>query len=68
MNGVVTGREWLRLGFITRGFNRICGPSDDRGGRELMGGGGADIRGGAGGGDAIDMGGDACMGGGWYTS
>lgn len=29
LNGVVTGSEWLRLGFITNGFSRICGPSDD---------------------------------------
>ena len=64
----MTGREWLRFGFITSGFNRICGPSEDRGGSELMGGGGADIRSGGGGGDAIDIGGgEACMGG-WYTS
>lgn len=60
LNGVVTGREWLRLGFITSGFNRICGPSDERLGKELIGGG-ADIRGG--GGDAIGTGGEVCMGG-----
>jgi hypothetical protein len=29
LNGVVTGSERLRLGFITNGFSRICGPSDD---------------------------------------
>lgn len=29
LNGVVTGSEWLRLGFMTRGLSLICGPSDD---------------------------------------
>jgi hypothetical protein len=29
LNGVVTGSEWLKFGFITKGFSRICGPSDD---------------------------------------
>ena len=29
LNGVVTGSEWLRFCFITSGFSRICGPSDD---------------------------------------
>lgn len=29
LNGVVTGSEWLRFGFITNGFKRICGPSED---------------------------------------
>lgn len=29
LNGVVTGSEWLKFGFITNGFSRICGPSDD---------------------------------------
>jgi hypothetical protein len=42
LKGVVTGRERLRFGFITRGFNRICGPSDDRLGSEVMGGGAED--------------------------
>lgn len=28
LNGVVTGSEWLKFGFITNGFSRICGPSD----------------------------------------
>ena len=47
LKGVVTGREWLRFGFITNGFNLICGPSEVRFGRLLMGGGGPAIREGA---------------------
>lgn len=53
LNGVVTGSEWLKLGFITSGFSLICGPSDDRlttgrpgGGEDGITGGG---RGGGGG-------------------
>lgn len=66
LKGVVTGRERLRLGFITNGFNRIWGPSDDRGGNEVMGGGGADTRGGVTGGDTGARGWDGM--GDWYTS
>lgn len=47
LKGVVTGREWLRFGFITNGFNLICGPSEARFGRLLIGGGGPANRGGA---------------------
>lgn len=28
LNGVVTGSEWLKLGFMTRGLSLICGPSE----------------------------------------
>jgi hypothetical protein len=43
LKGVVMGNERLRLGFMTNGFKRICGPSDDRLGREVIGGGGEEI-------------------------
>jgi hypothetical protein len=56
LNGVVTGSDRLRLGFMTNGFNRICGPSGDRGGNDVIGGG-AEVLGGVTGGDAT--GGDA---------
>lgn len=64
LNGVVTGSEWLRLGFMTRGFKRICGPSDERVGNEVIGGGGggADMEGG--GGEATGAGDGVCIGGG----
>lgn len=42
LKGVVTGSEWLKFGFITSGFNRICGPPDDRLGRVVIGGGATD--------------------------
>lgn len=42
LNGVVTGNERLRFGFITKGFRRICGPSDNRLGNEVIGGGAED--------------------------
>lgn len=42
LKGVVTGRERLKFGFITRGLSRICGPSDDRLGSEVIGGGAED--------------------------
>jgi hypothetical protein len=70
LNGVVTGSERLRFGFMTRGFNRICGPSDDRLGSEVMGGGADD--GGGGGGRGGETGSDGmgtwvCIGD-WYMS
>lgn len=55
LKGVVTGSERLRFGFITRGFNRICGPSDDRLGSAVMGGGAED---GGGGGRGEETGSD----------
>lgn len=52
LKGVVTGSDRLRLDFITNGFNRICGPSDERGGNVVIGGGGGtEILGGVTGGD-----------------
>lgn len=42
LKGVVTGNERLRFGFMTKGFRRICGPSDDRLGSEVIGGGAED--------------------------
>lgn len=68
LKGVVTGREWLKLGFITNGFNRICGPSEDRLGREVIGGGAADGMTGVG--EDTGIGGTGvwlCMGD-WYIS
>lgn len=58
----------MRLGFITKGFKRICGPSDVRLGSVVIGGGAAD--GMAGGGDETGIGGTGawlCMGD-WYIS
>jgi len=44
LKGEVTGRERVRLFFITNGFSRICGPSDLVG-RLVMGGGAEGITG-----------------------
>lgn len=49
LKGVVTGSERLKLGFITKGLSLICGPSDDRLGNVVIGGG-AEEGGGIGGG------------------
>lgn len=56
LKGVVTGNERLRFGFMTKGFRRICGPSDDRLGSEVIGGGAED-------GGAICGGGETGIGG-----
>jgi hypothetical protein len=65
LNGAVTGSEWLKFGFMTSGFNRIWGPSLDRGGNALMIGGGPVNRiGGCGGAIVVGSGGGGvCTGG-----
>lgn len=68
LKGVVTGNERLRFGFITKGFRRICGPSDVRLGNEVIGGGADDGGGSCGGETGIDGMGAWVGIGDWYMS